>query len=191
MRTGFILLLAFAVFVFVEEASAIPTSKEQETELDPIQALKDAMQGGPPPPSSPPLFSEPLQNLQQVREGQDLSLSATLKPEPGMPGMKVEWFFNGNAITIDFKRFRTGSPVAFYASGFISLDIEGVTSSDQGIYICLATNALGQAVTGTMVEVTVSVDEEGDAMPSELAKEQSAYLGLPVDDPYKPDHYRY
>ena len=81
--------------------------------------------------------------------------------------------------------------MAFYDSGIISLEIMGVTASDQGIYICLATNALGQAVTGTMVEVTVSVDEEGDAMPSELSKVPGAYLGLPEEATLKPDHYRY
>jgi len=190
MRTGFILLLAFAVFVFVEEASAIPTSKK---EYDPIQALKDAMQGGPEPPSSPPLFSEQLQNLEQVREGQDLSLFATLEHvgDEWFAGMKLEWFFNGNAITIDEQRFRTGSIMAFYDSGIISLEIVGVTASDQGIYICLATNALGQAVTGTMVEVNASDDEEGDTMPSELSKVPGAYLGLPEDDTFKPEHYRY
>ena len=26
---------------------------------------------------------------------------------------------------------------------------------------------------------------------TELSEEQSAYLGIPVDGPYKPDHYRY
>jgi adenosylhomocysteinase len=26
---------------------------------------------------------------------------------------------------------------------------------------------------------------------TELSKEQAAYLGVPVDGPYKPDHYRY
>ncbi|MBO0785743.1 MAG: adenosylhomocysteinase, partial [Actinobacteria bacterium] len=26
---------------------------------------------------------------------------------------------------------------------------------------------------------------------TELTKEQASYLGLPVEGPYKPDHYRY
>ena len=48
-------------------------------------------------------------------------------------------------------------------------------------------------------ELLVQLDEEVARLHlaklgvklSELSTEQASYLGLPVDGPYKPDHYRY
>ena len=99
-------------------------------------------------PQSAPVFRTPLQDPQPVMEGQNIHLEARLEPIND-PGMKVEWFFNNRPLTIG-SRFRT-----YNDFGFIALDIVGVTSNDEGQYICRATNSLGQAETLARVRVQV------------------------------------
>ncbi len=107
-----------------------------------------------------PVFKTTLVDPQPVMEGQNIHLEARLEPI-GDPTMKVEWFFNNAPLTIG-SRFRT-----YNDFGFIALDIVGVSTFDQGQYVCRATNALGSADTRANVQVmsrsNVVTDSEHEA----------------------------
>ena len=98
-----------------------------------------------------PVFKTTLVNPQPVMEGQNIHLEARLEPIND-PTMRVEWFFNDRPLTIG-SRFKT-----YNDFGFIALDIVGVTTNDQGTYVCKATNMLGQAQTNASVQVRFFVD---------------------------------
>ena len=127
-----------------------------------------------------PVFRTTLVDPQPVMEGQNIHLEARLEPI-GDPTMKVEWFFNNSPLTIG-SRFRT-----YNDFGFIALDIVGVTTHDQGQYVCRATNALGSADTRAGVKVmsrsnVVTESEHEAAMQQINYLEQEKSMQLQVVD---------
>ncbi len=126
-----------------------------------------------------PVFRTTLVDPQPVMEGQNIHLEARLEPI-GDPTMKVEWFFNNSPLTIG-SRFRT-----YNDFGFIALDIVGVTTHDQGQYVCRATNALGSADTHANVKVisrsSVVTDSEHEAAMQQINYLEQKPLQAPLED---------
>jgi hypothetical protein len=54
---------------------------------------------------SKPIFVQPLSDPQPVSEGKNIHLECRLEPM-GDPTMRVEWYFNGKAITVGKFSFR-------------------------------------------------------------------------------------
>jgi len=48
---------------------------------------------------SKPIFTQPLTDPQPMPEGKNIHLECRLEPM-GDPSMRVEWYFNGKAITV-------------------------------------------------------------------------------------------
>lgn len=86
-----------------------------------------------------PVFTTSLKNV-EIIEGQRAHFEARLIPASD-PTMKVEWFFNGSVL-------KSGSRFMEYNDfGYVALDIMYAYAEDSGTYTCVATNAIGQAIT--------------------------------------------
>lgn len=86
-----------------------------------------------------PVFTTSLKNVEIV-EGQRSHFEARLIPASD-PTMKVEWFYNGQVL-------KSGSRFMEYNDfGYVALDIMYSYAEDSGTYTCVATNAIGQAIT--------------------------------------------
>ncbi len=81
------------------DTSTIHTKAVEETRRFEMKQEVQQFEQEVSAPQAPPLFRTPLQNPQPVMEGQNIHLEARLEPI-GDPTMKVEWFFNGRALTI-------------------------------------------------------------------------------------------
>lgn len=93
-----------------------------------------------------PVFTVPLSNIDNLREGENAHFEARLIPTDD-PKLKVEWFWNGRSLKTG-SRFRT-----FCDFGFVILEISPVYPEDSGEYSCRATNEYGEAVTTSSMKV--------------------------------------
>ncbi|RXG68646.1 Titin, partial [Armadillidium vulgare] len=92
-----------------------------------------------------PVFTTSLKNI-EILEGQRAHFEARLIPTSD-PTMKVEWYCNNKLV-------KSGSRFTEYNDfGFIALDIMYAYAEDSGTYTCVATNALGQAITSASLVV--------------------------------------
>jgi hypothetical protein len=94
----------------------------------------------------PPVFMEQLKDIGVVKEGANVHAEARIEPKSD-PNLKVEWELNGKPISSG-SRLKTSLDF-----GHVQLNINGVRSSDSGIYTCKAMNALGDAVSTTSIKV--------------------------------------
>ena len=94
----------------------------------------------------PPVFMEQLKDIGVVKEGTNVHAEARIEPKSD-PNLKVEWELNGKPISSG-SRLKTSLDF-----GHVQLNINGVRSSDSGIYTCKAMNALGEAVSTTSIKV--------------------------------------
>ncbi|KAG7174092.1 Titin-like 20 [Homarus americanus] len=93
-----------------------------------------------------PVFTQPLQNLDNLVEGETAHFECRLIPV-GDPNLKVEWFRNEKPIETSSRINRT------HDFGYVALDITGVRPDDEGIYMCRAYNDLGEAVTTASIKI--------------------------------------
>ncbi|KAK8746935.1 hypothetical protein OTU49_016904 [Cherax quadricarinatus] len=104
-----------------------------------------------------PVFTQPLQNLDSLSEGETAHFECRLIPV-GDPKLKVEWFRNEKPIETSSRINRT------HDFGYVALDINGVRPDDEGIYMCRAYNDLGEAVTTASIKIkshaTIQLDTQ-------------------------------
>lgn len=93
-----------------------------------------------------PVFTVPLANIDNLREGESCHFEARLTPTND-PKLKVEWFWNGKPLKTG-SRFRT-----FCDFGFVILEISPVYPEDSGEYSCRASNDYGEAVTTASMKI--------------------------------------
>ena len=93
-----------------------------------------------------PVFTQPLQNIDNITEGQTAHFECRLIPV-GDPTLKVEWFRNEIPLE-DSSRI-----TKVHDFGYVSLDIAHVRDEDQGVYMCRASNPLGEAVTTASMKI--------------------------------------
>ena len=94
---------------------------------------------------------EQLKDIGVVKEGANVHAEARIEPKSD-PNLKVEWELNGKPISSG-SRLKTSLDF-----GHVQLNINGVRSSDSGIYTCKAMNALGEAVSTTSIKVDGKLD---------------------------------
>ncbi|XP_046465810.1 titin isoform X2 [Neodiprion pinetum] len=93
-----------------------------------------------------PVFTQPLQNIDAIPEGQTAHFECRLIPV-GDPTLKVEWFRNE-------KPLETSSRITkVHDFGYVSLDISHIRDEDEGVYMCRASNPLGEAVTTASMRI--------------------------------------
>ncbi len=122
----------------------IPGEMQQNTleKLQTLESLKLRRPGAGPESSSAaaPRFTVPIENVNDLREGENAHFEARLVPMDD-PTLTIEWFWNGKALKAG-SRIRT-----FCDFGFVILEISPIYPEDSGEYLCKAKNAHGEAVT--------------------------------------------
>lgn len=93
-----------------------------------------------------PVFTQPLQNIDHILEAQTAHFECRLIPV-GDPTLKVEWFRNEKPLE-DSSRI-----TKVHDFGYVSLDIQHVRDEDEGVYMCRASNPLGEAVTTASMKI--------------------------------------
>lgn len=93
-----------------------------------------------------PVFTQPLQNIDFIGEAQTAHFECRLIPV-GDPSLKVEWFRNEKLIE-DSSRITKQ-----HDFGYVSMDIQHIRAEDEGVYMCRASNPLGEAVTTASMRV--------------------------------------
>ncbi|XP_033210459.1 titin [Belonocnema kinseyi] len=93
-----------------------------------------------------PVFTQPLQNIDAISEGQTAHFECRLIPV-GDPTLKVEWFRNETPLENSSRISKV------HDFGFVSLDISHVRENDEGVYMCRASNPLGEAVTTASMKI--------------------------------------
>nr|CAD7404271.1 unnamed protein product [Timema cristinae] len=134
------------------------------------------------PQDQKPVFTTPLNNLENLKEGEHAHLECRVEPIND-PNLKIEWFVNGIAIKTGH-RFRTT-----HDFGYVALDILYGYSEDSGTYMCKATNLVGEAVNTCTIKVGArrsiyleSQHPEGLAKIKELESQGHA-TRLEVEEP--------
>lgn len=110
-----------------------------------------------------PVFTQPLQNIDFVAESQTAHFECRLIPV-GDPTLNVEWFRNEKPLE-DSSRITKQ-----HDFGFVSMDISHVREEDQGVYMCRATNPLGEAVTTASMRVRTKANIQLDTQHPEGMK---------------------
>uniref|UniRef100_A0A1B6D7W5 Ig-like domain-containing protein n=2 Tax=Clastoptera arizonana TaxID=38151 RepID=A0A1B6D7W5_9HEMI len=110
-----------------------------------------------------PVFTQPLQNIDFIAEGQTAHFECRLIPV-GDPTLKVEWFRNEKPLETSSRITKT------HDFGFVSMDMTHVRDEDNGVYMCRASNALGEAVTTASMKVKTKADIQLETMHSEGMK---------------------
>ena len=110
-----------------------------------------------------PVFTQPLQNIDSVPEGQGAHFECRLIPV-GDPNLKVEWFRNELPLEDSSRITKT------HDFGFVSMDIASVRDDDQGVYMCRATNPLGEAVTTASMKIRTKASIQMDTQHPEGMK---------------------
>ena len=132
---------------------------EQVQHVQHVQQVQEEVM--PPRPE----FVKKLEAVNEKPEGSNVHLEAQVNPVSDHT-MNIEWFKDGRPITASS---RIGSLFSF---GYVSLNINGLRAEDSGVYTCRASNAAGEDIT----ETTVQVQVVQDLMSSTGIAEQEQYI---------------
>lgn len=149
----------------VHARSGIITEPQHPDGLDKIRQLEQTQPFQRPEIPEPvtrqrPVFTQPLQNIDYIVEGQTAHLECRLIPV-GDPNLKVEWYRNDKIIE-DSSRITKQ-----HDFGYVSMDISHVREEDEGVYMCRATNPLGEAVTTASMRVVTKASIQLDTQHPE------------------------
>ncbi|XP_074100964.1 sallimus isoform X11 [Cotesia typhae] len=150
--------------------------------LDKIRELESAQPWKRPEVSEPvtrqrPVFTQPLQNIDALPEGETAHFECRLIPV-GDPTLKVEWFRNEQPLG-DSSRI-----TKVHDFGYVSLDIKHVREEDEGVYMCRASNPLGEAVTTASMKVRTKASIQ---LESQHPEAQKRIAQLEADKPGRAD----
>lgn len=164
---------------------SIITESQRPEGLEKIRQLESAQPYQRPEVPEPvtrqrPVFTQPLQNIDFIAETQTAHFECRLIPV-GDPTIKVEWYRNEKLIE-DSSRITKK-----HDFGYVSMDITHIRADDEGVYMCRATNALGEAVTTASMRVRTQASIQLDTQhPESVRKLQQ--LERPLEAlPSEPD----
>lgn len=128
----------------VPKSSIISESQRPEG-LEKIRKLEEQTPFQRPEEPEPitkqrPVFTQPLQNIDSINESGTAHFECRLIPV-GDPTLKVEWYRNEKLLENSSRITKT------HDFGYVSLDMTHVRPEDEGVYMCRASNPLGEAVT--------------------------------------------
>ncbi|KAL1117095.1 hypothetical protein AAG570_004423, partial [Ranatra chinensis] len=135
----------------VTAKGAIISESQRPEGLEKIRQLEAAVPAGRPEVADAatrqrPVFTQPLQNIDSIAEGQTAHFECRLIPV-GDPTLKVDWFRNDKHLEDSARITKT------HDFGFVSMDMTHVRAEDEGVYMCRASNALGEAVTTASMKI--------------------------------------
>ncbi|XP_018337981.1 PREDICTED: titin isoform X9 [Trachymyrmex septentrionalis] len=125
-----------------------------------------------------PVFTQPLQNIDNITEGHTAHFECRLIPV-GDPMLKVEWFRNEVPL-------ETSSRITkVHDFGYVSLDIAHVRDKDEGVYMCRASNPLGEAVTTASMKIktkaSIQLDTQHPEAQRRIAQLEAKEAGRPEE----------
>ncbi|XP_011704408.1 PREDICTED: titin [Wasmannia auropunctata] len=125
-----------------------------------------------------PVFTQPLQNIDSIAEGHTAHFECRLIPV-GDPMLKVEWFRNEVPL-------ETSSRITkVHDFGYVSLDIAHVRDEDEGVYMCRASNPLGEAVTTASMKIktkaSIQLDTQHPEAQRRIAQLEAKEAGRPEE----------
>ncbi|KAL6255452.1 hypothetical protein P5V15_013787 [Pogonomyrmex californicus] len=125
-----------------------------------------------------PVFTQPLQNIDNIVEGHTAHFECRLIPV-GDPMLKVEWFRNEVPL-------ETSSRITkVHDFGYVSLDIAHVRDEDEGVYMCRASNPLGEAVTTASMKIktkaSIQLDTQHPEAQRKIAQLEAKETGRPEE----------
>ncbi|XP_068082222.1 titin [Anabrus simplex] len=139
-----------SISVRVQAKSSIILDSQRPEAAEKIRQLEDQAPFQrpeiPEPTRQRPVFTQPLQNIDAIAEGQTAHFECRLIPV-GDPTLKVEWFRNEKPLETSSRITKT------HDFGYVALDMTHVRGDDDGVYMCRASNALGEAVTTASMKV--------------------------------------
>ncbi|VDN06754.1 unnamed protein product [Thelazia callipaeda] len=118
---------------------------ESLTKIQEIESHKPIRVPSPELSFPPPTFTEPLQNLDDVVEGESVRLKCRLQPYND-PTLKVYWTKNGLPLP-EGSRFMPAHNL-----DYVTLDLLAVYGEDSGIYSCRAVSEFGDATTSCVIK---------------------------------------
>lgn len=156
---------------------SIITESQRPEALEKIGQLEDTQPFRRPEVPEPvtrqrPVFTQPLQNIDSIAEAQTAHFECRLIPV-GDPTLKVEWYRNEKIIE-DSSRITKQ-----HDFGFVSMDITHIRAEDEGVYMCRATNALGEAVTTASMKIRTQAGIQVDSQHPESIR-KLAQLEQPI-----------
>ncbi|XP_024080936.1 titin isoform X2 [Cimex lectularius] len=107
-----------------------------------------------------PVFTQPLQNIDAIAESQTAHFECRLIPV-GDPTLKVEWFRNEKLLEDSSRITKT------HDFGYVSMDMTHVREDDEGVYMCRASNALGEAVTTASMKIKTKASIQSETQHPE------------------------
>ncbi|XP_023947919.2 titin [Bicyclus anynana] len=157
-----------AVSMTVTAKGSIISESQRPQGLEKIRELESAEPFKRPEIPEPvtrqrPVFTQPLQNIDDIQEGQTAHFDCRLIPV-GDPTLKVEWFRNEKLIEDSSRITKT------HDFGYVSMAIAHVRDEDQGVYMCRASNLLGEAVTTAAMRIRTKAAIQTDTQHPEGMK---------------------
>ncbi|CAH0765342.1 unnamed protein product [Bemisia tabaci] len=167
---------------------SIITESQRPEGLDKIRQLEEA--GLPQKPEVPepvtiqrPVFTQPLQNIDSINEGETAHFSCRLIPV-GDSTLKVDWYRNEKPLETSSRITRTED------FGYVAIDISHVRDEDEGVYMCRASNALGEAVTVASMKIKTKADIQLETQhPEGMKKIQELEQGRVTPRPEEPERH--
>lgn len=154
----------------VIDRAGIITEPQHPEGLEQIRQLESVKPGradvSEPVTRQRPVFTQPLQNIDWIAESQTAHFECRLIPV-GDSTLRVEWYRNEKLIE-DSSRITKR-----HDFGYVSMDISHVRAEDEGVYMCRAINALGEAVTTAAMRVQTDASiQMGTQHPESIRKLQ-------------------
>ncbi|XP_014204704.1 titin [Copidosoma floridanum] len=129
-----------------------------------------------------PVFTQPLQNIDNIPEGQIAHFECRLIPV-GDASLKIEWFRNEKPIETSSRITKT------HDFGYVSLNISHVREEDEGVYMCRAVNALGEAVTTASMKMlskaSIQLDTQHPEAQQKIARLEADRIPMRPEEPEK------
>ncbi|VDP16035.1 unnamed protein product [Soboliphyme baturini] len=113
--------------------------QESLRKIEMIEAPREAPPAVEMPTFQKPVFTQSLQNIDSLQEGQTAVFECRLIPIND-PKLQVQWYFNDKPLQFSNRIMATQD------FGCIQLVLKGVIASDSGVYMCRAINDLGESV---------------------------------------------
>uniref|UniRef100_A0A915DZ78 Ig-like domain-containing protein n=1 Tax=Ditylenchus dipsaci TaxID=166011 RepID=A0A915DZ78_9BILA len=143
-----------------------PQQEESWRRIQEMEAPKAVAEAAEPAPFAKPQFTQPLQSLADVPEGQVAVFQGRVIPVND-PSMQIQWFLNDTPLK-QSNRFTMSEDF-----GQVMLRINGVGVHDSGVYSCKAVNKEGAAITNASLSVIGEDSLQLDtAHPTSLQKIQ-------------------
>uniref|UniRef100_A0A913I9R6 Ig-like domain-containing protein n=1 Tax=Strongyloides stercoralis TaxID=6248 RepID=A0A913I9R6_STRER len=124
----------------------VPFNEASWVRIQEIEAPKPLPEPQAPIVYQKPSFTQPLQSISGLPEGQSAFFECNVIPAND-PNLQIQWFFNDTPLK-QSNRYTMSNDF-----GYVTLRIQPVYTHDAGVYSCKAINNEGNAITTASLEI--------------------------------------